>query len=90
MTHNLLLDEKEVKYIERQVESEYRVSLDGQRALRGHLEAMLPPVFDQLDRWFHSESSHIESGTGNKVGVSLFMFDVAEESVAHAGLKAIG
>ena len=90
MTHNLLLDEKEVKYIERQVESEYRVSVDGQRALRSHLETVLPPVFDQLDRWFHSESNRIESASGSKVGVSLFMFDVAEESVAHAGLKAIG
>ncbi len=90
MTHNLLLDEKDVKYIERQVESEYRMSVDGQRALRGHLEVVLPPIFDQLDRWFRSESSHIESGNGNKIGVSLFMFDVAEESSAHAGLKAIG
>ncbi len=90
MTHNLLLDEKEIKYIERQVESDYRVSSDGQRALRSHLEAILPPVFDQLDRWFHSESSGIESAEGSKVGVSVFMFDVPEETVAHPGLQAVG
>jgi uncharacterized protein DUF6502 len=90
MTHNILLAEKEVKYIERQVESEYRVSIDGQRALRGYLETAIPPVFDQLDRWFTAETTQNESASGNRIGVSLFMFDIADESVAHAGLKAIG
>jgi hypothetical protein len=90
MTHNLLLDEKEVKYIDREVESEYRFSVDGKRALRGYLETVLPPVFDQLDRWFAAEANQNESASGSRVGVSLFMYDVADESVAHAGLKAIG
>jgi hypothetical protein len=86
--HNLLLEEGQVKYIERLVESEYRMSEEGQRALRGHLEAVLPPFFDQFDRWFHSEQDALESTSGRRFGVSLFMYELAEESAVSSDLRA--
>ncbi len=88
-THNLLLEEGQVGYLERQVVTEYPVSPEGQRVLRQHLESAAPPLLDQVDRWLTAEQHRLEGADGKRFGVSLFMYEVPDES-AVSGLKAVG
>jgi hypothetical protein len=90
LTHNLLLEEGQVGYLERKVESEFQLSLEGQRRLRQQLESVAGPFLEQLDRWFTSEQSQLQDKSGRRFAVSLFMHEVSDESTVAPAKRAAG
>jgi hypothetical protein len=89
-THNLLLEDGQVGYLERQVVTEYPLSIDGQRLLRQQLAAVAPPFLEQLDRWFTSEQTQLQEKGGRRFGVSLFMYEATADSTIPPGMRATG
>jgi hypothetical protein len=90
-THNLLLEDGQVGYLERQVVTDYPVSLEGQRLIREQLSAVAPPFLEQLDRWFSSEQTRLQDKAGRRFGVSMFMYEASDEStIPPASMRAAG
>jgi hypothetical protein len=89
-THNLLLDEGQVGYVERQVVTDFPVSLEGQRLLRKQLSSVAQPFLEQLDRWFTAEQSQLQDKSGHRFGVALFMYEAPDDSAISPPLRAAG
>jgi hypothetical protein len=87
LTHNLLDDSAEsVGYVERSVQTDFPVSLNGRRAIREWLVADGTRFLETLDAWMTASRSDLEASSGNGVGVEFFMFDVPNEPMAPAEL----
>jgi hypothetical protein len=83
-THNLLRDERDPSYFERQVETDYPVSDEGRRVIQNHLETEGQAFLASLDQWLSARHDQFESPTGKKFGVSMFVYDVAEEAAGES------
>ena len=89
-THNLLLEEGQVGYLERQVVTEYPISAEGQRLFREQLASVAPPFLEQLDRWFTAEQDRLQEDGGRRFGVSLFMYEASDDSTIPPAMRATG
>jgi hypothetical protein len=80
LTKNLLAAEGSERNVERTFQTEFPVSEEGKRALRDRLSRDGAQLLESLDAWFGTNKDEFEATTGHRVGVELFMYDVAEDS----------
>jgi len=78
--HNLLRGENDPTYFERQVETDYRVSEEGRRTIHQHLDVEGQAFLASLDQWLSARHDQFQSPNGKKFGVSMFVYDIAEEA----------
>jgi hypothetical protein len=83
-THNLLRGEDDPTYFERQVETDYPVSDESRRAIQGHMDAEGQAFLASLDQWLSARHDQFQSAAGKKFGISMFVYDVAEETTAES------
>jgi hypothetical protein len=86
LTHNLL-EESQVGYVERAVQTDFPVSNDGRRAIREWLVADGTRFLETLDAWMTSSKADLEASTGQRVGVEFFMYDAPMEASAPADIQ---
>jgi hypothetical protein len=79
-THNLLRGESDATYFERQVETDYPISAESRRLIQDHLDIEGQAFLATLDQWLSARHDQFQSATGKKFGVSMFVYDVAEEA----------
>jgi Family of unknown function (DUF6502) len=79
MTRNLLLSEGDFAYPERMVASEFPVSEDGRQKIREWLTTDGIRFLETLDAWMNVHQDELKAGSGQRVGVSLFMHDLQNE-----------
>jgi hypothetical protein len=88
---NLLRDAGDTTYFERQVETDYPVSEEGRRAIQNHLDSEGQAFLASVDQWLSARHDQFVSTAGRKFGISMFAYDVADESnVEPALLKSAG
>ncbi|MCC7461658.1 MAG: hypothetical protein IT480_04255 [Gammaproteobacteria bacterium] len=88
---NLLRGEDDPTYFERQVETDYMVSLESRRAIQDHMHSEGQAFLASLDQWLSARHDQFMSTNGKRFGISMFAYDVAEESsVEPVRLKSAG
>ena len=89
--HNLLRAEGDTTYFERQVETDYAVSDESRRTIQNHMDSEGQAFLASLDQWLSARHDQFVSTAGRKFGISMFVYDVAEESSAQpTRLKTTG
>lgn len=78
-THNLLTEEGGPSYFERQVETDFSVSEAGRLIIKEHLDIEGQAFLTAFDEWLTSQQGQLESGSGKRFGVSMFVYDVADD-----------
>ncbi|MCC7414141.1 MAG: hypothetical protein IT495_21165 [Gammaproteobacteria bacterium] len=78
-THNLLRRDDESTYFERQVETDYPVAEVAHRAIQTYMDTEGQAFLASLDQWLSARHDQFASPAGRKFGVSMFVYDVAEE-----------
>ena len=78
--HNLLRGESDPTYFERQVETDYPVSMECRRAIQDHMDSEGQAFLASLDQWLSARHDQFVSATGRKFGISMFVYDVADEA----------
>lgn len=86
-THNLLMAESDVAFVERQVQTDYPVSQEGRRRVREWLLVDGTAFLEKLDRWLTDEKSSLGTSSGTKFGVAMCMYEVQDEGLSGAGMK---
>jgi hypothetical protein len=88
---NLLRDEGDTTYFERQVETDYLISEESRRVIQVHMDSEGQAFLASLDQWLSARHDQFVSSTGRRFGISMFAYDVAEESSAEPSrLKSAG
>jgi hypothetical protein len=87
LAHNLLEDSS-AGYLERSVQTDFPVSQDGRRSIREWLAVDGTRFLETLDAWMTSSRTDLEASTGQRVGVDIFMYDVASEPSSNTVTKA--
>jgi hypothetical protein len=77
-SHNLL-EESQIGYVERAVQTDFPVSTEGRRAIREWLVADGTRFLETLDAWLTSSKPELEASTGQRVGIEFFMYDAPME-----------
>jgi hypothetical protein len=88
MTRNLLLADGEIGYPERMVNTDFPVSDDGRLKIREWLTTDGVQFLETLDAWMNVHQDELKSQSGQRVGVSLFMYDVHSEPSSGASVQA--
>lgn len=80
LVHNLFNDSA-AGYLERYVQSDFPISDTGRRAVRDFLAAECTRFAETIEAWFTTNRSQLEDvGTGNCLGLNMFMYDVQRDS----------
>ncbi|MFO1400419.1 MAG: DUF6502 family protein [Steroidobacteraceae bacterium] len=90
-SHNLLRGENDPTYFERQVETDFPVADEGRRSIQEHMDTEGQAFLASLDQWLSARHDQFVSATGRKFGISMFVYDVAEEVASEPSrLKTAG
>lgn len=82
-THNLLNEDHTDPLFERQVDTDYPVSVEGQRVIQKYLESEAQAFLVSLDQWLSGQHDQLRSDDGKRFGISMFAYEFdAEPAVA--------
>jgi hypothetical protein len=89
LTKNLLELSDIGSYPERQVVSDFPVSDEGRAEIRRWIVEQCSQFLTSMDAWITENRSRLEATNGRRVGLDMFMFDVASESAATPGIQSV-